>query len=258
MLIKITDKCSMGCSHCLNDCNSNGKHMSFETLEKVIRFNFDRAGNSPILISGGEPTEHPDFKNFIGYILTYKTFEDVLKPKKFPPITVTTNGLWLTKNMDFIKTLEKAPDVSDDIMFQVVIDDRYYPTHVDENILSSSELITVCHNVPSIYPQGRALQNNIPWNRKSSNCFNVRAIAKQLNNPTFNDIIVMQNLRGHLCTPHIDIDGNIKLGESKLCPVCSNICKLDKEIIDDIINFQCHQCDFINETLPPLYRKFVE
>ena len=161
-------------------------------------------------------------------------------------------------NMNFIKYIENAPHICNDIMFQIVVDDRYYPVHVDEEILSSSKLITVCHNVPAIYPQGRALQNNIPTNRKSSNCFNVRAIAKQIKSPTLKDIVEMQYMRGHMCTPHIDIDGNIKLGESKLCPVCSNIYKTDNEIIEDIINFQCHQCDFINNNLPQEYRRFVE
>ena len=255
MLIKITDKCSMGCTHCLSDCKPDGEHMSFETFKKAITFNFDRAGDSPILISGGEPTEHPEFKKFLGYTLTYKKLQEGANLKRFAPITVTTNGLWLVENMDFVKSLESF---TNDIIFQVVVDDRYYPIHVNEEVLSSSDLITVCHNVPAIYPQGRALQNNIPTQRKSSNCFNVRAIAKQINPNKLEDIIMNQFFRGHLCTPHIDIDGNIKLGESRLCPVCSNIDKSDNEIIDDIINFQCHQCDFINKTLPPMYRRFVE
>jgi organic radical activating enzyme len=258
MLIKITDKCSMGCTHCLSDCKPDGQHMSFETFQKAVSFNFSRAGNSPILISGGEPTEHPEFKKFLSYVLGYKKFQEKVNSKKYPPIIVTTNGLWLSKHMDFVKLLEETNIVSDDIMFQVVVDDRYYPIHVNEDILMSSELILIGHNVLSIYPQGRALQNNIPWNRKSSNCFNVRAIAKQIENPTLERIITMQNLRGHMCTPHIDIGGNIKLGESRLCTICSSIYKTDKEIINDIINFKCHQCDFINESLPPLYKQFVE
>jgi hypothetical protein len=257
MLIKITDKCSMGCSHCLSDCNPNGKHMSFETFQKAIRFNFDRAGDSPILISGGEPTEHPEFEKFIGYLLMYKKLEEAKNLRKLAPITVTTNGLWLSENVEFVKYLENS-SFYNDIMFQVVVDDRYYPVHVNEKILSSSELIIIGHDVPAIYPQGRALQNNIPTNRKSSNCFNVRAITKQIDSPTFEKIISMQYLRGHMCTPHIDIDGNIKLGESRLCAVCSNIDKTDEEIVNDIINFQCHQCDFINNNLPPLYKQFVE
>ena len=258
MLIKITDKCSMGCTHCLSDCKPDGKHMSFETFKKVITFHFDRAGNSPILISGGEPTEHPEFEKFIGYLLTYKLLSEASKLTKLPPITVTTNGRWLVSNMNFVKYLENASHTCNEIMFQVVIDDRYYPTHVDEEVLSSSKMIVVCHEVPAIYPQGRALQNNIPTNRKSSNCFNVRAITKQLKPSALREIVEMQNLRGHMCTPHIDIDGNIKLGESRLCPVCSNIHKTDEEIINDIMNFQCHQCDFINNNLPPLYKQFVE
>lgn len=258
MLIKITDKCSMGCTHCLSDCKPEGKHMTFETFQQAIKFNFDRAGDSPILISGGEPTEHPEIEKFLGYVLMYKKLQEGANLKRFVPITVTTNGLWLTEHMDFIKSLENDGTFSSDIMFQVVVDDRYYPVHVNEEVLSSSKLIVIGHEVPAIYPQGRALQNNIPTNRKSSNCFNVRAIAKQIECPTLEKIITMQNLRGHMCTPHIDIDGNIKLGESRLCPVCSSIYKTDEEIVDDIIRFQCHQCDFINKNLPPLYRQFVE
>ena len=143
MLIKITDKCSMGCTHCLSDCKPDGKHMSFETFKKVITFHFDRAGNSPILISGGEPTEHPEFEKFIGYLLTYKLLSEASKLTKLPPITVTTNGRWLVSNMNFVKYLENASHTCNEIMFQVVIDDRYYPTHVDEEVLSSSKMIVV-------------------------------------------------------------------------------------------------------------------
>lgn len=248
----------MGCTHCLSDCKPEGKHMTFETFQQAIKFNFDRAGDSPILISGGEPTEHPEFEKFLGYVLMYKKLQECANLKRFVPITVTTNGLWLTEHMDFIKSLENDGTFSSDIMFQVVVDDKYYPIHVNEEVLSYSKLIVIGHEVPAIYPQGRALQNNIPTNRKSSNCFNVRAIAKQIECPTLEKIITMQNLRGHMCTPHIDIDGNIKLGESRLCPVCSSIYKTDEEIVEDIIKFQCHQCDFINKNLPPLYRQFVE
>ena len=40
--------------------------------------------------------------------------------------------------------------------------------------------------------------------------------------------------------------------------VNGQIAKPSKEIKDDIIKFQCHQCDFINDKLPSLYRQFVE
>ena len=32
----------------------------------------------------------------------------------------------------------------------------------------------------------------------------------------------------------------------------------EKEIINDIVNFQCHQCDFINDKLPEIYKNFVK
>ena len=42
---------------------------------------------------------------------------------------------------------------------------------------------------------------------------------------------------------------DIKLGESDLCPVCSSIYKSEQEIMNDILNFHCHQCDHINKNL---------
>lgn len=221
--------------------------MDYNTFIDVLDFNY-RTGNSPIIISGGEPFEHPCFTMFLGYM----TGKDYLKNM---PITVTTNGLYLSEHLD---ELDMYLKYNPNIIFQVTADDRYYPTKINEEEISKYPNVVIEHRITAIYPQGRAVQNNLSWERKSSHCFNVRAIAKQMKNPTFQEIIYMQNAKFHFCTPHIDINGNIKIGESSLCPVCSNIYKTDKEIVDDIINFKCHQCDFINNKLPEMYRKFVE
>lgn len=33
MLLKITEACSMGCSHCVNDAKPDGEHMTLKVLE---------------------------------------------------------------------------------------------------------------------------------------------------------------------------------------------------------------------------------
>lgn len=251
MMIKLTTKCSMGCSHCISNCTKDGKDMDFETFQRVLDFQKELGLlMNVLLISGGEPTEHEKFVQFIGYLITrmYQDLDDL-------NVLITTNGLWLSNNMYFVDNVYKA--IGDRIKFQVVIDDRYYPIHVDEKKLSHPS-IKICNGVLSIYPQGRALTNKIPSNRKSPQCFNVRAISKQLENPTFRDIIRFQLVRGYQCTPHIDSDGSIKLGESSLCPPCSNIYKPMQEILNDIINFKCHQCDFLVNELGEEYKKFIQ
>ena len=64
-------------------------------------------------------------------------------------------------------------------------------------------------------------------------------------------------MRGKFCTPHIAIDGHIKLGESDLCPNCSHINKSESNIINDIMNFKCSGCNHINKQLPEMYRKII-
>lgn len=249
MLIKITDKCSMGCNHCLSDCTPNLCDMEWNTFIDAMGF-YDKYCKSilkPILISGGEPTESSIFMNAISYLIG--KYNNI-------PITVTTNGLWLTDNELFVKDIQEfLPNCT----FQIVVDDRYYPIHVNENSsIFKYNNITLCHDVMNIYPQGRALKNNLPFRAKASKCFNIRAITKQITEPSLLDIFSVMLTNAKFCTPHIDINGDIKLGESRLCPVCSNIYKSEKEIINDIINFQCHQCDFLNDKLPEIYKKFVE
>lgn len=265
MLIKITDKCTMGCTHCLSDCTEKGEHMTFEMFKEAIAFNNSLPSHmiSPLLISGGEPFEHPEIEKFIDYLIQVCNDE---KDKSFPLLQlidtpkaiITTNGDWISKHPDYVRYIYNA---TKEIWFQVVIDDRYYPIHVDEESLKVHPNVKVCYGVQSIYPQGRAITNNLEHNRKSSSCFNVRALAKQIGSGpmTLDKIITSIFLKGHLsCCPHVDINGKIKVGESRLCPVCSDIHKSTTEIVDDIIAFRCSQCDFINSKLPPEYRKFVE
>lgn len=253
MLIKITDKCNMGCSHCLSDCTPNLHDMEWNTfIDAMLFYNkYCKDVRKPIIISGGEPTESKIFYNVISELISY-TLLNI-------PITITTNGIWLSENEQVVKDLKKYLPAC---TIQIVVDDRYYPIHVNEDSpIFNYDNVILCRDVLRIYPQGRAIQNNLSFEAKSSKCFNIRAITKQMVErgiPNLSTIFNTMTMHQKFCTPHIDIDGNIKLGESRLCPVCSNICKTEKEIIDDIINFKCHQCDFLNENLPSQYKRFVE
>jgi len=249
MLVKITDKCSMGCSHCMSDCTPNGFHMKGEILFDVIGFQ-NKYSPPVMIISGGEPTEHWDFIDDMEMIL-----DNTLPETK---ITITTNGLWISKNPQYVKDLKKIYHHKN-VDWQVVVDDRYYPTHVDESSdVFKLDNVFLCRVVMAIYPQGRALKNHLPFRAKSSKCFNIRATVKQKPEWRLKEILNFLAMNGKFCTPHIDINGDIKLGESALCPTCSNIYKTENQILEDIKNFHCHQCDFINDNLPHMYRQFVD
>ena len=240
MMIKITQKCSMGCTHCMNAATSNGEHMDFSTFINVIEFQ-KKYGGPVCFLTGGEPFEHPEFWNFIWYALG--ALPDRL-------ITVATNGVALAdpQNAQLVEMAyrEKRP-----LTFQVSTDPRYYPVQIDTSLpVYHLGNVTLIDEIPRIYPQGRAVVNNLPWQSIGSKCCNVRCVARQLTSPTLFMIILTLFAHDKVCTPHIDVHGGIRLGESDLCPVCSNIFKNEKEIVEDIINFECHQCDHINKNLP--------
>ena len=193
MLIKITRKCRMGCSHCLDDAKPVEEYMSFDVFKRVIEF-ISEHPYTQIIISGGEPTEHYDL--------------------------------------------------------------RYYPIRIntDDDIFKLNNVVFI-DKVEHIYPMGRALDNNIKHDSVGSKCFNIRSITR--NTKDLNNTFYQLFLRMKFCTPNVDIHGDIKLGESLLCPECSNIFKSDDEIVQDIVNFKCSKCDLINKKLPKEYRNAI-
>lgn len=245
-MIKITEKCSMGCIHCMNKATPYGKDMDFHTFQKAIEFQ-KKYGGPFCIITGGEPTERFQFIKFLQYAID-----------ELPGciITVTTNGVWMQTHEDYIKHIYET--YGNKVVFQVTSDKRFYPTLIDLSLpVFQYKNVVVCTNVAQIKPQGRALDNNLEWESKCSSCFNVRAITHQVEHKNLSEIIAMLASRGKFCTPHISTDGHIKVGESDLCPNCSHIDKPHDEIIKDILDFRCKGCKHINDNLDERYKKII-
>lgn len=239
MMLKLTKKCSMGCKHCMNDAKPVEQHMSWETLKKSVRF-LQKYTGPFCLISGGEPTEHPEFPKMFDYIM------DNLPDRM---ITLTTNGIWLQDKEDFIDYIFYHHPL---VEIQVSSVPGLYPELVDESMPLFSKKyakhVLLCREIPRMYPQGRAVTNNLPPGPiKGCKCFNIRAIVRQEPEWGLAEVIGLMAAKALTCTPHISYDGSIRVGESDLCPVCSHIDKTEQEILEDIRNFDCHRCAFINE-----------
>jgi hypothetical protein len=237
-----------------------GKDMELSTLRDVVDFldNNDLL-NFEVLISGGEPTEHPYFEQFAEYV-----FERLKESnyRKAAALTITTNGLWLLENYETaVKMIDRWGDKYHQIFFQVTNDKRYYPIKLEPHKRAfRHKNIIFCDAVEKIYPIGRAVTNNLEWEAGASKCFNIRALVHQRPEITLKEIrYFMLNSFSlpHVCSPHIDVQGNIKLGESDLCPVCASIYDEPNEIIQKIKSFQCHKCDFINDKLPDMYKALL-
>lgn len=253
MLLELTEKCSMGCTHCMNNATPEGNHMTEETLDDCLDFIVQNRLHTHLIVTGGEPTEHPLFVQMITRIIGRLSQQD-----RTSVVTITTNGFWCLEHQDIAQDIAKGTS-NVHVLWQVSTDDRFYPKKLDttKRLWRQPGFVLCKQCVERVYPQGRALENKLPWEAKASKCLNVRALAKQLHNPTLTDIVDRLLSNGFFCTPTIHIDGGIGLGESALCPTCTSIYEPMQVIIDKIRTFRCHRCDFINEHLSPIYKAFL-
>ena len=85
MDVKITDKCDVGCKFCYMDSTRNGQHASISDLIALA----DALASMKVFevaIGGGEPTDHPDFVQFL----------QELKSKDIVPNFTTAKLGWLS------------------------------------------------------------------------------------------------------------------------------------------------------------------
>lgn len=257
-MIKITERCTMGCPHCMNDAKPDGKDMDAVTFMNSLKFLRDNnLGREHLIITRGEPTEHSAFHGIILDLLPNFVKDNGC----FNIITVTTNGENIQNNpMEFMNYIKIAKRSGINLMFQVSADVRYYPRRIQthKRIFREEGFVLVDDCIEQIYPQGRALDNNMPWKSKCSKCFNVRSLSHQLpESATLRDIEKQLVARMKFCTPHIKVNGDIGLGESDLCPSCASIYDDMETIMEKIRKFKCHKCDHVNDNLPELYKRLL-
>lgn len=247
MLISITNKCRMGCSHCMDDARADSKeYMSFDTFKKALNFNLQY--DPSITITGGEPTEHPMFWEFMDYLAETIPFNTI--------VTITTNGMNLS-NADIPKILALNKKSKSAIMWQVSHIKPYYPIDVDlhQNVFKLPNFC-IARKLEILSPMGRAGRHN-DWHytSKAPHCFNIRSFVRSTK--SFSMSILCLRSRNKFCTPQIAYDGSIKLGESCLCPPASHIELPIASITQDIINFKCSKCNVLLQKLPQNYRNAI-
>lgn len=137
MMIKITECCSMGCSHCMNDAQPCNHHMGIDCFRDSLDYVIQNAFGM-CLITGGEPTEHPKFTDFL---------EMALEDSRIGQVTVTTNGVWLQDNIQYARMIEGMYGARR-CFWQVTSDKRYYPTQIDlDNPVFSLPSMVVCEKI---------------------------------------------------------------------------------------------------------------
>lgn len=219
MMLKITERCTMGCRHCMNNAMPDGRDMELPVLRDALRFLKEHGlGKEHLVVSGGEPTEHKAFDHVVQEILAFGR-----NNSWFTVVTVTTNGEQILQDPTrFQGYIRSAKEAGFQLLFQVSADTRYYPRRipVHKRVLREAGFILCDNCVERVYPQGRAFDNHIPWEAKGSKCFNVRAISHQTGKGTMlRDIerLLLDHMK--FCTPHIGVDGSINWARA-ICVLC--------------------------------------
>jgi organic radical activating enzyme len=221
MLLFVTSRCNMVCSHCLSSCIDKGHDISKNNLIQAIRFT-KKVNPKVILVSGGEPILHPD----IIHILKSLKFE-------FPKtaIGLCTNGTFY--NNEYLLNSIAALDIT----VQITHDKRFYPNAIDLKKLSRFIIDT---EILQVYRYGRAIENEIRLSdRTSPLCFNMRSHLKHMGFVNANKNRE-QNLK--FCSWGITPIGGIIISESLLCPTVGSITDSIETIENNIRNFKCTNC----------------
>lgn len=242
MLLKLTNRCHMECIHCGEESHRDGEHMDIETLSKSVEF-LKRVNPSLVIISGGEPTEHPAILEII-QTLQYLFGERVI---------LTSNGMFL----DNFNLREKI--FSTGIKVQITNDKRYYPKEIQH--INHKSLIYESQ-IRQVSPIGRAKTNNIDCNGKTPLCFNFRSVARSLRESMgkgikLHDIIYYLEFKLlRFCVPQIATNGEVKMGEFGGCYTIGTVESTDEEIINNLVNAKCNKCGMF-DNLTEKYRVAV-
>ena len=236
MLIKLTTRCSMGCSHCMEHATSEGVDMTLEVFSQALEFSEKMEVLSPVrmtMLSGGEPTEHPDIIELIELAEARGHF-----------ISLLTNGMWLG-NEDLREEI-----LTHKVAIQVTNDPRFYPESPPR---VTHPAITYIDSLSVMFPMGRFTGQEhaeVPT-RKAPACFNLRSLNRNLGDAR--QAIAQLRMRGMKapiggwCTPSISVDGTLVAGECNGCHPIGTVESTPEEVTKAIHDMTCSRCGLIDK-----------
>ena len=295
MLIDLTLRCNEQCPHCFVNALPDSGHMSYETLYETINF-VKKSKSNILIVSGGEITADPDFCKKIQKISFWLRGTDT-------KIILESNGVWIRRNSESmilspeedetnkklrsdIKMLMSNPRI---IAMQVSSHRDFYQ-HYNDIVAANnmgwfkevSNKITVVIDwqgeSTNLHYLGRAQNILDPNNLKGYPCcINLLLSSRQIDkiriqcrlNNNLTDwetlIMYMEQIRHRFCTPSIDINGKVHVGETPYCMSIGDVSELNKhsgimmsELIMSRMNSMkfCDKCKVAKNLDPNIRNKF--
>lgn len=272
MMIQLTRHCSEGCSHCFANSTQSNEHMSWSMLESILLYikhlpvaemefiSSHKLSMLPtnLVVTGGEPTEHPQFDDFIirmAEVLPHMT------------IIVESNGSWIHDE----EKKRKMKRVLELDMLGMVFNashHKYYPNYTkfmtsvdkllafgldiaksispdtpDEDIKNKVVVDTDWQDKAGLIQLGRASELKLEEMTTPAipNCMQLTYIAQEQINLTA--LLVSLEHRGLFTSPVFSTDGNIYPGFSHLCTPVGQVCTTGTGIITGYTELYKHLRD---------------
>jgi len=241
MLLRITDHCKMACNHCFINATPKGKHMEFSTFMNSVKL-ANKLGAKVLLLSGGEPTDNPNFIKFLNFATL--NFSGI--------ITVISHGAYIEDKELCDKYFGDFPKVQ----YQITNDKRYYPKRLNRiragNVERKYKNVMFCWEIGGeIFPQGRARKHmkitEINAKVLGPRCFNLRSFIHHPMIPDISHAIQQLEKAGKFCTPSVNINGSIAMGESNQCQETMNIKDSIFDLTEKVKNSNCNDCGMLSK-----------
>ena len=211
------------------------------------------------------------------YNLFFHNCQDYSKISNPVSVIVATNGVPLLDDSalyDWYKEfLKKAGKF---FLTQVTNVPKYYPRKFTEKEIYWLSKLKNCSVITdpteiALYPQGRALDLDEEYQTRGPKCINARLVSKQLyareaftgnvmNNTIYTLFKLISSQALKFCSPRVNIDGTISIGESLLCPPIGTVYDHSRKLFINILNCNCEKCkiaiDVLKKNSPPAYMIF--
>lgn len=227
MMIQISNQCDEGCPHCLQDSREDGGLMPFDTFKDAVRFGYN-TGWHLFLITGGEPTMHPDMEKLIRW---FDDMSQKIKREFGTPImfAIATNGTWI-EDAEKRRMMWRIAKLKSYMFTQVYTNKRWYADYdfIQDWRTELQQIPRCMVDEEEIQMQdlGRARMNaecqaEVEKNPYRCSCLNAALTARQVRTPKDYGIQLESNTQ--MCSPSVDFKGDVHLSESWLCPSVGNV-----------------------------------
>lgn len=221
MLLQITNCCRMACPHCLDDANPYAPHMTEDTCRKAVAF-AKESGDYLLIVSGGEPTEHPKFFDMCRIVSQSRL-----------RFSICSNGMWLGDPKKEW-AMEKVAKLNGFCGGQIYSNPKWYRLHNQtvakwKEVGSKWEAMHFVFDTTDIRGMkdiGRAkscpealkeAENSKYHNSCLTSCLTL------VQSPSSQEFFRLMFMQQRFCTPMVDFKGDIHMSESCLCPSCGNV-----------------------------------